>query len=101
MAYRLHIKCLKPFNNWEEDIKCSPKPSKMCYLMRYMANQYPQCTITLYDSDNSVIAYAKWSARRKCHDLGVEPAWQWLMQKEGDEPMYQYKKTKDGGGTRV
>lgn len=82
MAYTLHIKCLKPFNNWEQDIPCNPKPSKICALMRYMASQYPQCNITL-TSGSEPIAYAKWSTRRKVHDLGVEPAWGWIMQKEG------------------
>lgn len=79
---QLHIKCVKPFNTWEETIPCAPATKDICKLMRLGAQQYPQCHLTLLDG-NSVVAYAKWVQKRQCHDLGVGPAWQWLMQKEG------------------
>lgn len=80
---QLHIKCVAPFNTWEDTIPCTPRIEDVCKLMRLGALQYPQCHLTLLEDDgNSVIAYAKWVAKRNCHDLGVGPAWQWRMQKE-------------------
>ena len=80
---QLHIKCVKPFNTWEETIPCAPRIEDVCKVMRLGAKQYPQCHLTLLDDDGkSVIAYAKWVHKRQCHDLGVGPAWGWLMQKE-------------------
>lgn len=81
MAYKLHIKCLEPFNTWELDRYVELKASKICSFMRAVAKEFSQCHLTL-TSGSEKIAYAKWSTRRKVHDFGVEPAWQWLMQKE-------------------
>ena len=66
---QLRIKCLIPFKNWERVIPVSPEPSAICELMRKCAANFEVCDIYL-ERDGVYVAYAKWSTRRRVHDLG-------------------------------
>lgn len=66
---QIHIKCIKPFKNWDKHIPCNIKPQDICGIMRDFAQNFPECNITL-ECNEATIAYAKWSTKRGVHDLG-------------------------------